>query len=403
MTSGNLLNEMQIVCLPVKSQIEICGLAINAGSRDERDGHFGLAHFVEHTIFKGTTHRRSAHIGKRMEAVGGELNAYTTKEDTIIYSIFPKGNLERATELIADLVMNPTFPEAEIEKERRVVCDEINSYLDIPSEGIFDDFEDRIYAGSELGHNILGTLESVEALNSRMCLDWVHTHFVPLGMVFFYAGPLDYDRVRRIAERHLGFLLRRNEFEFRHTPERTVKFDDEVSIDCHQAHTVIGAPIGGYLTANTHALALATNILGGPGMNSLLNVELRERRGLVYTIDASTSLFDTIGTFTIYFGCDSEDRQRCRRLVGDVVSRLADSPLSPRRLEAAKRQLLGQLTVANANMENAVTSMARQLLHKRIIETPEQTAERISAVKAETLRDVLDSLRPECCSTLTFV
>ena len=398
-----LSNGMRIVCLPTKSQIELCGMVVDAGSRDEAAHEFGLAHFVEHTIFKGTKHRRWTHINKRMEAVGGELNAYTTKEDTIVYSVFPAGYLDRAAELLADLLTCPTFPEAEIEKERHVVCDEIQSYRDIPAEGIFDDFEDKIYAGSEPGHNILGTLDTVQSLTPEMCLRWVQTRFTPGRIVFFYAGRLAPERVFRTVERHFSHMHLPDAAQTRQTPATVAPFDLSVNLDCHQSHTVVGARIPGYMSELTPALALATNILGGPGMNSLLNAELRERRGLVYTIDASTSLLADSGLFTVYFGCDEEDNKRCRRLVADILTRLADTPLTPRRLDAAKRQLCGQLTVANANMENAVTSLARQLLHKGAISTQKESAERIYAVSADKLSEAVALLRPELCSALTFV
>ncbi len=346
-----------------------------------------MAHFVEHTIFKGTSRRRAWHILNRMERVGGELNAYTTKEETMLYSTFPAGNLARALDLIADLVEGSNFPTVEIDRERQVVCDEIDTYLDIPSEGIFDDFDELIYAGSQLAHPILGSRESVGRLDSAACSGYLRRFYTPGEMVLFYSGPESPERFGRLAGRYFSSLTRPDTPRHREKPVAVERFSITKRIGCHQAHTVLGARIPGLDDPMRYAMSLLTNILGGPGMNSLLNVALREKRGLVYTIDASTSLMTDTGLFTIYFGCDEEDVDRCCRLVGDVMSPLKDSNISARKLAEAKRQFIGQLTVSSVHTEQTALSMARSTLYLGKAVTGNELLDRIRAVTADELRE----------------
>ncbi|MCM1518584.1 MAG: insulinase family protein [Pseudoflavonifractor sp.] len=397
-----LPNGLRIVHRPCAGAVEYCGLTVDAGSRDEAADRHGLAHFVEHTIFKGTDKRKSWHIINRMEAVGGELNAFTTKEETTLYSVFPAGNLDRAVELQADLVSRSRFPQAEIDREREVVADEINSYLDTPSEAVFDDFDDLIYAGSALGHNILGTVEAIDRLTPEVCREYLSALYVPYNMVFFYMGPASPDTVTRIAERRLGQLDHPMPPRTRTTPPVLPPFHQRRAIDSHQAHTVVGTRIPGIHDDKRHVTALLTNIVGGPGMNSLLNVALRERRGLVYTVDASTTLYSDCGTFTIYFGCDPADTDRCLRIIKGEIDRLADKGLSPRALAAAKKQYLGQLTVGADNREQLALSTARATLYNGRAMTPGEIAGRIAAVTTDDIREAAAMVAMDRCSTLTF-
>lgn len=379
---------------------EMCGIAVNAGSRDEEPDRHGLAHFVEHTVFKGTGRRRAFHINNRMESVGGELNAYTTKEETFIYSTFPAGQrlLDRAAELIADLVMNSRFPDAEIEREREVVIDEIMSYLDSPSERVFDDFDDLIYCGSPLGHNILGSAESVGRLTPSQCRAWLDKLYTPGQMVFFYTGPLPPHKVERIAERRFGALSHPDTPRHRLTPPCVGRFDTARAIGSHQAHTVTGARIPGLDSERRIDLALAVNIAGGPGMNSLLNVELRERRGLVYSAEASSTMYTAGGLLSIYYGCDPEDAGRCHKLVLRTIERVADgSALSPRRFEMAAKQYLGQLNIAAENRESRILSAARSVLFRGGCATMNEVFENIHSVRREDVMTLAGELRVYYC------
>lgn len=383
---------MRLVARTCPMPVEHCGVVINAGSRDETPEIHGLAHFVEHTIFKGTGSHRASYVRDRMELVGGELNAYTTKEETAIYSTFPAGHLERALSLIAEMVTDATFPEAELAKEKLVVGEEIDTYLDTPSDAIFDDFEDVIYEGSPLAHNILGTRESLTRFDSATCRKWLDERFTPGRMVFFYSGPAEPEKVFALAGKHFKGLTRPDTPLNREVPPVNRPFARvNDTRESFQAHTIVGTRIPGLLDPNRLDIALLANIIGGPGMNSLLNVALRERHGLVYSIDASTSLMSDNGLLTIYFGCDPEDVKRCLRLVDRVIMPLTESPLTDRRLEAAKRQFIGQLTVGSVNSEQVAISMGRSVLYRGYARSLPETVE---AIRAITPSRILAAARP---------
>ncbi len=401
-TYHQLSNGLRIVHRYTASQVEYCGITVNVGSRDEAPEHYGLAHFVEHTIFKGTECRRSWHIINRMEAIGGELNAFTTKEETTLYSVFPFGNLDRAVELQADLIAHSRFPKSEIDKEREVVADEINSYLDTPSEAVFDDFDDFIYAGSPLGHNILGNIERLNDFSPEICRNYLSQYYTPGNMVFFYSGATDADKVFRCVERYFCILNHAKPESNRTIPAIVTPFDEFRAIDSHQAHTIIGARIPGMYSDQRYAIALLTNILGGPGMNSRLNIALRERRGLVYAVDASTAIYTDTGTFTIYFGCDPTDTKRCRKLVMQQLSDIASKPLSQRALDAAIKQYLGQLAVASENREQMALATGRTMLYHNRVPTNTETINRIRAISPTDLLEAASFIAPEQCSILTL-
>lgn len=377
------------------------GLCVATGSRDEAPDRHGLAHFVEHTIFKGTKRRSPWHIINRMEAVGGELNAYTTKEETVVYSVFPGASPARAAELIADLATGSQFPERELVKEREVVADEIDSYLDSPSEAVYDDFEDLLFRDSGLGHNILGTREALDGFTTDVCRDYLARRYRAGGMVAFYAGAWRHERAFAVMERYYGSIpAGKPEGLERVTPVEQPPFDTVRHIDTHQCHTIIGARVPGLDSPQRYTLALLTNILGGPGMNSLLNVALRERRGLVYSVEASTGLFTDCGELAVYYGCDPADNALCRRLVLETLDRMAEGYITPRRLEAARKQYLGQLVVGTLNLESRVLGIARSTLTLGRALNQQQVVDALRAVTAADIASLAASLQP--ASTLTL-
>lgn len=385
------------------SAVEYFGAAVDAGSRDDPEGLEGLAHFVEHVIFKGTTHRRSWHIINRMESCGGELNAYTTKETTVVYSVFPSGNFSRAAELIGDLLCNSVFPDQELMREREVVSDEISQYRDMPSEAVFDDFEDIIFEGSALGHNILGNSKSLRRLTSGVCRNYLHDTFTTSRTMIFYCGPTSLASVVKAVERHFATLpadgpTRRGGA----TPALLEPFDRMVDLGNHQANTVMGCRVPSMYDPMRWPLALLSNIVGGPGMNSLLNVELRERRGLVYAVETSTTLMTDAGLFTVFFGCDCEDLGKCRRLTHSVIGRIADHGVTERFLASAKRQYLGQLTLASDVRDSSVMSMARAALYYGSVLTHSEVTERIMALSVDDLRRCAESIVEPGLSVLTL-
>lgn len=397
-----LPNGLRMVHITTTNQVAWCGLAVNAGSRDEREGQYGLAHFVEHTIFKGTEHRRAWHILNRMERVGGELNAYTTKEGTMIYSVFPHQHLPRAIDLLADLVQWSVFPQEELDRERDVVLEEAASYRDTPSDAVYDDFEDMLLSGSELGHNILGKKEDLENLTREDCMRYLKALYVPGNMAFFSVGPERPERVFRIAERAFGGMDHATSSRQRVAPPQVEPFTRTMRIGTHQAHTIVGARVPDMNHPLRHALMLLNNILGGPGMNSLLNVELRERRGYVYTVESTLTLLSDCGWMEIYLGCDPDDVPSSLRVIERITSRLSQQLLPERRLEAYKKQYCGQLVVAADSTEFLAMRAGRGMLYHGSVATIDDTIASIQAVTAEQIASVASYLAADRLSSLTF-
>ena len=397
-----LPNGLRLVHITTTSQVAWCGLAVNAGSRDELEGHYGLAHFVEHTIFKGTRHRRAWHILNRMERVGGELNAYTTKEGTMLYSVFPEQHLKRAIDLLADLVQWSVFPQEELDRERDVVLEEAASYRDTPSDAVFDDFEDLLFVGSQLGHNILGVKDDLERLTSEDCMRYLKTLYVPTNMVFFSVGPERPERVFRMVERYFGAMSHSVAERHRSVPPTVAPFKQVIEIGTHQAHTVVGARVPDRNSPLRYAVMLLNNILGGPGMNSLLNVELRERRGYVYSVESTLTLLSDCGWISIYLGCDPDDVRSSMRVIDRITNRLSNELLPERRLDAYKRQYCGQLVVAADSAEFLAMNAGRGLLYRGQVATPDETIARIQAVTPEDIAQAAAYLSAEKLSSLTF-
>lgn len=391
-----------MVHISTASQVAWCGLAVNAGSRDERDGQHGLAHFVEHTIFKGTEHRRAWHILNRMERVGGELNAYTTKEGTMLYSVFPHQHLGRAIDLLADLVQWSVFPQEELDRERDVVLEEAASYRDTPSDAVYDDFEDLLFAGSELGHNILGKKQDLENLTREDCMRYLKTLYVPGNMAFFSVGPERPERVFRMAEKCFGAMCHVMTERHRTIPQPVEPFKRTIQIGTHQAHTIVGARVPDMNHPLRYALMLLNNILGGPGMNSLLNVELRERRGYVYTVESTLTLLSDCGWMEIYLGCDPDDVRSSLHVIDRITTRLSQDLLPERRLEAYKRQYCGQLVVAADSTEFMAMRAGRGLLYHGKVASIDDTISRIQAVTAQEVAQVAAYLTSDRLSSLTF-
>ena len=402
-TTHTLPNGLRMVHVHTGSPVAWCGLAVNAGSRDDGEGRYGLAHFVEHTIFKGTTHRRSWHIINRMESIGGELNAYTTKEHTMVYSVFPAQHLARAVELIADLVRCSTFPHDEIERERDVVLEEAASYRDTPSDAVYDDVEDILFAGSALGHNILGNEEHLRKMGSQQCMDYLKSLYVPDNMACFVVGPMPAERAFRQAERHLGGMDCPLHREARVLPPVVAPSRHTVELHLHQAHTVAALRLPSLYSDERFALSLLNNILGGPGMNSLLNVQLRERRGYVYTVESSISLMSDCGLMQVYMGCDPSDIRSSLRVIDRVTRDLAERCLPERRLDAAKRQYCGQLLLAADSAEWVAMNAGRNMLCHGDITPLDQMMERITSVTPEQVRHAARHITLDRSTVLTLL
>lgn len=384
------------------SAVEYFGVAVNVGSAHETERRHGLAHFVEHCIFKGTQHHSSNYIINRIESIGGELNAYTNKEETVVYSVAPAGNLRRCASLIAEIVTSSVFPDEEIDKERGVISEEIDSYLDAPAEAIFDEVDERLFKGTSLAHNILGTKESIANFSSVDCQEWLNRYFIPANSVIFYSGPLSHLRVRRLVERAFGKYVRPGIS----IPGAVVDikgqlFNEKINLGlCHQCHVATAFRIPGIDDLRQPELLLLANILGGPGMNSWLNLSMREKRGLVYTVEASTSFYQNAGSFVIYYGCDHEDLNTCRRLVTSSLKKISEKQLTERQLQAAKNQYMGQLTISLENRENSIMAAARSLLCRGYILKAEELQSKMAAVTPGSLLEAAALIHPSLVSEL---
>lgn len=401
-------NGLRLIQIPSPTNVAYCGISIDVGTRDEEVGEEGMAHFCEHMMFKGTEKRKAWHIINRMEAVGGDLNAYTNKEETVVYAAFMREHLERAVELISDIVFHSTFPQHEMDRECEVIVDEIESYNDSPSDLIFDRFEDLIYEGNSLGHDILGTAENVRRFKTEDVIRFVRRLYRPEKMVFFVFGNVEFEQVKKIVEKQVKGMERR-ELEIQEKleiQEGLVKPHAGTFTEnrgTHQAHVMIGRAGYGSKDDKRIALYFLNNILGGPGMNSRLNIALREHRGLVYTVESSLTNYTDTSTWAIYFGCDEEDVERCLRIVRRELDKLMNEPLTERQFQAALKQMKGQIGVACDNFENYVLDMAKAYLHYNKFEGMKDTIEHLEKVTPQRLQEVArEMFDEEGLTTLIF-
>ena len=388
---------LRIVHLLSDSPVSYCGFAVQTGTRDELSGQYGLAHFVEHMLFKGTEKRKVRHILNRMEAVGGELNAYTTKEETFLYTVCLQEDTERAIELLSDLIFRSRFPENEIEKEKEVVIDEIHSCEDTPSELIFDEFENMIFEGSDLGHAILGEVDSIQGFTSGACRDFVKEFYRPENMVFFSYGKTPFSKILRYVEKYIpvNYPVTPNRLLQNSKPELLSGLTLTKDKNLHQTHIVTGGGAYGIFDNKRMGLMLLTNILGGPGMNSRLNVSLREKYGLVYTVEAEVISYTDTGLFTIYFGCDPESVERCLYLIRKELKCLRDKRLSGSQFAAAVKQWKGQIGIASEHRENVALRLGKNFLHFNRYDSLPQTCQKIDALTAEGLLEIANEIYEE--------
>ncbi len=398
-----LENGLKIIHQQISGKAAWCGLIIGVGSRDERKEEEGIAHFIEHVIFKGTEKRKAYHILSRMEDVGGELNAYTTKEDTCIYASFLPRDYERTLELFADIVFHSVFPEKEIEKEKEVVIDEINSYKDSPGELIFDDFEELIYQGYPIGRNILGSEEAVKKLRREAILDFVRRNYQPDRMVISSIGDISFDRLVRLIRKFFGGIVAVRQPLLRLRPERYVPQTRVIEMGTYQNHCVMGNIAYDYTQDNRLPLSLLVNILGGTGMNSRLNLNIREKYGLAYNVEASYTPYSDTGVFAVYFGCDAADIEKCIRLCRKEMAELCEVPLGQMQLKKAKAQMTGQMTLASENYENMMLSIGKSFLIYGKVDDLETICDEVEAIGPALLQQVArDILAPEKQTILIY-
>ena len=402
--SYTLSNGLRLVHLPSASSVSYCGFAVNAGTRDEAEDEFGLAHFVEHMLFKGTDKRKAWHILNRMENVGGELNAYTTKEETFVYSVFMEEHFSRAFELLTDLVFHSRFPQQEIEKEVDVILDEINSYEDSPSELIFDEFENLLFKGHALGHHILGNEQSLLRFDSLSGKSFMERFYTPENLVFFSMGRMAFKRIVRMAEKLLSGIPPRPAAYNRVAPGEVRPVTCQMQKETHQAHVLMGARAYSMYSSKRLPLFLLNNLLGGTGMNNRLNVSLREKHGLVYNVESNVTFYTDTGQMCIYFGTDPKNRDKAISLVQKELKKLRDVKLTTTQLAACKKQLIGQLGVSNDNPEGLFLGLGKSFLHYNRYDTLPEIFSRIERLTAEEVQEVANEvLAPEKLFVLTYL
>ncbi len=437
-------NGLRIIHLPSDSKVVYCGYQINAGTRNEEPGEEGLAHFCEHVTFKGTERRKAWHILNCLESVGGDLNAYTNKEGTVYYSAILKEHIARAVDLLSDIVFHSVYPQAEIDKEVEVICDEIESYNDSPAELIYDEFENILFKGSPLGHNILGTAEQVRAFKTEDALRFTRKLYRPDNAIFFAYGDIDFKKLVKLIQKALGECPKGRELacsadcksaetpteeriaEETPTKERITeetpsgetpteemeagdanhkvqssKFNVQSKVagqtivmqkNTHQAHVMIGTRAYDVNDSRRMPLYLLNNMLGGPGMNAKLNLALREHNGLVYTVESTMVAYGDTGTWSIYFGCDEHDVKRCLRLVRKELDKFMQKPLSDAQLKAAKKQIKGQIGVACDNRENFALDFGKSFLHYGWEKNVDRLYEQVDEITAAQIQAVAQEL-----------
>ena len=411
-------NGLRIIHLPSDSKVVYCGYQINAGTRNEEPGEEGLAHFCEHVTFKGTERRKAWHILNSLESVGGDLNAYTNKEGTVYYSAILKEHIARAVDLLTDIVFHSVYPQAEIDKEVEVICDEIESYNDSPAELIYDEFENIIFKGSPLGHNILGTAEQVRSFKTEDALRFTRKLYRPDNAIFFAYGDIDFKKLvrllkksflseeRRVKSEETTFGDRREsqfnspeaqaQFNIQHSTFNTQhSFEGQTIVmqkNTHQAHVMIGTRAYDVNDSRRMPLYLLNNMLGGPGMNAKLNLALREHNGLVYTVESTMVAYGDTGIWSIYFGCDEHDVKRCLRLVRKELDKFMQKPLSEAQLKAAKKQIKGQVGVACDNRENFALDFGKSFLHYGWEKNVDRLYEQVDEITTEQIQAVAQEL-----------
>lgn len=393
-----LPNGLRVIHLHSQSPVVYCGYEVCAGTRDERNGEEGIAHFCEHVTFKGTEHRTAMQVLNRLESVGGELNAFTNKEDTVYYSAILKEHFPRAVDLLTDIVFFSTYPQHEINKEVEVICDEIESYNDSPAELIYDDFESAVFAGHPLGHNILGSEEMLKGYTTEDALRFTRRYYRPENTVFFVSGDVDFKRVVALVKKATASFPEAQPL-IDVTPTAVLPDYEPQTIrhdrGTHQAHVMVGNRAYNVHDKRRMPLYLLNNILGGPGMNARLNISLRERNALVYTVESSMVCYSDTGLWTTYFGCDPKDVDKCLRFVRRELDKVMQRPLSANQLRMAKHQIKGQIGVACDNRESFALDFGKTFLHYGWKKNVESLMEDIDRITAEEIQQVAQEIFAE--------
>lgn len=401
-----VLNNGLRICYIPQSFNNIChvALTIGVGTRHEKTEHNGMAHYIEHTIFKGTKKRKPFHILSRIDSVGGELNAFTTKEETCIYISVHNNYLERAVELLSDLFFSATFPEKEIIKEKEVIKDEIQMYLDTPSEQIYDDFEEFIFKKHPLGLSILGSHKSLDNIKRKDVLNFIKEHYVPSNAVLSASTPSGEIHFNKIAQKYFSKNVNKTDNTKNNYRINKTTINKSISRNVVQAHSVIGNFAYARNNPRRTSLVLLNNLLGGPGMNSRLNLNIREKYGFTYQIDSSYQTYTETGIFSIYFSTDFSKKERTEELIYKELNLLCKKKLSSNQLNAAKRQFIGQLTLSRENVLNMVLGAGKSVLYKGYVESFNDVIKRIDKISSTEIIETANQIfEPKKLSVLNYV
>lgn len=398
-----LSNGILLVHRQTKSPVAHLGVIINAGSRDERPEEQGLAHFIEHMVFKGTRKRNANQVINRLENVGADMNAFTTKEETCIYASFLTTHYRRAFELLADIVFDSVFPEEEIQKEKAVIIDELNSYKDNPAEWIHDEFDELVYPGHPLGKNILGTPAHLKKFKQEDLLEFTRRLYLPSRIVLTSVGKAPFSRIIEMAARYFEGWSRVSEANPREIPSAYHPSTVTRKFGRHQSHMILGNVAFNYHDERRVPMALLNNMLGGPAMNSRLNLALRERNGIAYNIESNYQPLSDTGLFSIYVGTEERMLEKAIELVHAELDKLRSGVLSKQQLKISKEQLKGQLAISVESMQNEMISIGKSLMVYGKIDTLQEINAKIDKVSGEMLREIADEVfDPSRMSLLVF-
>mgnify|MGYP001946383894 CR=1 FL=1 len=405
LNSFNLSNSIRCIHQQVDtSEVSHFGITIKAGSRDETEQEQGLAHFIEHCIFKGTTKRKPFHILSRLDAVGGEINAYTTKEETCIYGSFLNIYYERAIELIADILFNSTFPSHEIQKEKDVIIDEINSYMDSPSEQIFDDFEDQLYNGHPIGRNILGTIESVKSFEKKQVLSFISRNYSPQNIAISSVGNIKLTKFIKLCAKYFDREFPSSTVIKRVPFNNYIPQHNAVSRDTHQVHTMIGNLAYDMHNDKRRGLILLNNVLGGQGLNNRLNLNIREKFGLTYSIESNYVPYSDSGVFQVYFSGEKKSNPRIVKLIHKELKKFRETKLGINQLHLAKQQLKGHIALAQENRVGLMLALGKSLLLFDKVDTNQEIFDQIEAISSSDILEIANEIFVEDqFSSLTFI
>lgn len=387
-----LTNGIKLVHYQTNGMVAHCGLIIDTGSRDERTHEHGIAHLIEHMLFKGTARRKAYHILSRLDDAGGELNAYTTKEETAIHASVLKEEFEKAVDIICDIAFNSTFPEKEIEKEKDVIVEEINSYLDNPAELIFDDFEELVFSGQPLGRNILGTPETVKSFSQRSINEFIAKNYSTNQMVFCSVGNIPDDKVIKLFEKYFGLVPEKNRRKRCDKKAVYKPFSVVTHKDTYQNHCIIGNVAYDLKDRRRLGMFLLNNVLGGMGLNSRLNMSLREKNGLAYNVESNYNSYCDTGVFSVYFGCDSHNLEKSMSITLSELNRLKNEKLGTVQLSKAKNQIKGYLARGYESHESLMLSLGKSLLVFNRIDSLEEICRKIDKIDSSQIITIANEI-----------